>query len=99
MGFYTCSRLIVPIMYRRAFRRGELSYLSEEDYLVWKKAMLTMLKEFCFAGFNIRIRKTIQSAAVSTADNTKKMISQWKTRGYILQLTVDSFKKVKNKNQ
>lgn len=34
-----------------------------------------------------------------SADNTKKMISQWKTRGYILQLTVDSFKKVKNKNQ
>ena len=25
--------------------------------------------------------------------NTGKMISQWKTRGYILQLTVDSFKK------
>jgi hypothetical protein len=28
-----------------------------------------------------------------SADNTRKMISQWKTRGYILQLTVDSFKK------
>ena len=30
---------------------------------------------------------------------TLKMISQWKTRGYILQLTVDSFQNLKNKGQ
>ena len=65
LGFYICSRLIVPIMYSRAFRRGELLYLAEEDYLVWKKAMLTMLKEFCFAGFNFQIRKTIYTFAKS----------------------------------
>lgn len=72
LGFYTCSRLIVPIMYRRAFRRGELSYLSEEDYLVWKKAMLTMLKEFCFAGFNFQIRKTVYTFAKSKIEIVRK---------------------------
>ena len=59
-------------MYRRAFRRGELSYLSEEDYLVWKKAMLTMLKEFCFAGFNFQIRKTVYTFAKSKIEIVRK---------------------------
>ena len=31
-----------------------------------------------------------------STDGTAKMISQWKTRGYILQLTVDSFQKQKH---
>ena len=94
MGFYTCSRLIVPIMYRRAFRRGELSYLSEEDYLVWKKAMLTMLKEFCFAGFNFQIRKTVYTFAKSKTFiyNYKPVMKQITIyKGYIFILLLIFF--------
>ena len=40
----------------------------------------------------VRIRR---QQGLST-DGTAKMISQWKTRGYILQLTVDSFQKQKH---
>jgi hypothetical protein len=32
-------------------------------------------------------------------DGTMKMLSQWKSRGHILQLTVDSFKKVVKQEQ
>ena len=72
LGFYICSRPIFPIIYRRAFRRGELSYLSKEDYLIWKKAMLTMLKEYCFAGYNFRLRKTIYTFAKSKIEIVRK---------------------------
>ena len=37
-----------------------------------------------------------EKEAISTK-GTAKMISQWKTRGYILQLTVDSFQNLKFK--
>ena len=38
-------------------------------------------------------RVRTQQGLTGESENTRKMISQWKTRGFILQLTVDSFQK------
>ena len=43
--------------------------------------------------FNIEDAKRVRRQQGMGTGNTGKMISQWKSRGYILQLTVDSFKK------
>ena len=51
--------------------------------------------------FTIEDAKRVRRKEGKTTEGTKKMISQWKTRGFILQLTVDSYQKTdkfKNKN-
>ena len=45
--------------------------------------------------FTIEDAKRVRRQVSKDTANTGKMVSQWKTRGYILQLTVDSFRKVK----
>ena len=45
--------------------------------------------------FTIEDAKRVRRQQGMNTENTGKMISQWKTRGYILQLTVDSFQKAK----
>ena len=46
--------------------------------------------------FTLEDAKRVRRQQGMNTMNTGKMISQWKTRGYILQLTVDSFQKAKN---
>ena len=43
--------------------------------------------------FTTEDAKRVRLKEGKTTEGTKKMISQWKTRGFILQLTVDSFQK------
>ena len=43
--------------------------------------------------FTLEDAKKVRRQQGMGTDKTGKMISQWKTRGYILQLTVDSFQK------
>ena len=47
--------------------------------------------------FNIDDAKKVRRQVGMDIENVGKMVSQWKTRGYILQLTVDSFQKVKKR--
>ena len=49
--------------------------------------------------FTIEDAKRVRRQQGMRAENTGKMVSQWKTRGYILQLTVDSFKKAPKFNK
>ena len=57
--------------------------------------LLTLLPEVFTREDADRVRKQEGLGSKGTA----KMISQWKTRGYILQLTVDSFQNLKIKRQ
>ena len=43
--------------------------------------------------FTIGDAEMVRLKIGKSKDGTRKMVSQWKTRGYILQLTVDSFQK------
>ena len=49
--------------------------------------------------FTIEDAKRVRRQQGMRTENTGKMVSQWKTRGYILQLTVDSFKKAPKFNK
>lgn len=71
-AYYMCSLFIIPLTYNHSFKNGELSYLSKEDFTVWKKAMLNMLKEYCQAGYNFRIRQVIYSFAKSKIEVVRK---------------------------
>ena len=62
-GYYIYSSIAVPVSYNLSHKKGALSYLSEKDFSVWKKAMLNMLKEYCLAGYNFRIRQVIRTFA------------------------------------
>lgn len=64
--------MIVPIIYNKAHRSGELRYLSENDFAIWKKAMIEMLKEFCISGYSFRIRKLIYTFALSKVEVIRK---------------------------
>lgn len=71
-GYYIVSLMIVPIVYNRSFKHGELSYLSKNDFKIWKKSMLKMLKEYCVAGYNFRIRQVIYTFANSKVEVIRK---------------------------
>ena len=71
-GYYFYSMVAVPITYNRAFKNGELSYLSKEDFEVWKRSMLTMLKEYCSAGYNFRVRQVVYTFANSKVEVVRK---------------------------
>lgn len=71
-GYYIVSLMIVPIVYNRSFKHGELSYLSKNDFEIWKKSMLKMLKEYCVAGYNFRIRQVIYTFANSKVEVIRK---------------------------
>ena len=43
--------------------------------------------------FTLEDVKSIRQKQGMSEEGTSKMVSQWKSRGYILQLTVDSFSK------
>ena len=71
-GYYVYSIIAVPIIYNRSYKNGELSYLSKEDFEIWKKEMLNMLKEYCAAGYNFRIRQVINTFAKSKIEVIRK---------------------------
>ena len=64
-SYYMVNLIYIPMLYNKAYRRGTLSYLPAEDFEIWKKSMLKMLKEFCQAGNNFKIRQVINSFAKS----------------------------------
>ena len=69
---YLYSTIAVPITYNRAYRNGELSYLSKEDLEVWKKSMLAMLKEYSSTGYDFSVLKIVYSFSNSKIEVVRK---------------------------
>lgn len=84
---YLFASVAIPVMYNKAFKSGELTYLSKEDYLVWKKAMLDMVKEYCDAGYNFRIRQVVETFAKSKVEVVRKSVPE-KTNDPIVVLCI-----------
>jgi len=72
--YYIYSLIAIPLTYNKSFKNGELSYLLKEDFIVWKKSMLNMLKEYGLAGYNFRIRQVIYSFAKSKVEVVRKTV-------------------------
>lgn len=69
---YLYSTFAVPITYNRAYRNGELSYLSKEDFEIWKRSMLAMLKEHASTGYRFSVMQTVYSFANSKIKVVRK---------------------------
>lgn len=69
---YLYSTIAVPITYNRAYRNGELSYLSKEDFEIWKRSMLAMLKEHASTGYRFSVMQTVYSFANSKIKVVRK---------------------------
>lgn len=70
--YYGYSRIVMPIIYKRSFERGQLRYLSKEDFEVWKRSMLSMLKEYCSAGYYFQLRHVIYTFANARIEAVRK---------------------------
>ena len=70
--FYFFSIIAVPITYNRAHKNGELSYLSEKDFEIWKRSMLAMLKEYSSTGHDFRVIRIVYTFAKSKINVIKK---------------------------
>ncbi len=71
-GYYILSVLWIPIIYFCSHTFGELRYLSGSDFQIWKRAMLSMLREYCRGAYNIRTRKIIYAFANSKIEVIRK---------------------------
>ena len=95
MLYYYVSRVIVPIIYEKAHKSGELQYLSENDFLIWKKSMLRMLKEFCVASYNFRIHQVIYTFALSKVQVVRKMGIPSKKNPIVVLCVKNDLKRIK----
>lgn len=59
--YYLFMMVKIPIEYNRSHKTGELRYLSDKDFVIWKKSMLRMLRTYCFYGYNSRVRQIIST--------------------------------------
>lgn len=69
---YLFALVIIPIKYRRSYKDGELSYLSHDDYIIWKNAMLKMLKSYCLDGYNLRVHQIISTFSDAKIEIVRK---------------------------
>lgn len=70
--YYLFSRICIKIVYWRSYHFGELSYLTKEDYRVWKKAMIQMLREYCKARNRFRVIIVLITFALSKIKVVRK---------------------------
>ncbi len=63
--FYVGMSLYLPVVYFFSYHFGELKYLSREDYRIWTRAMLDVLREYCRASYNYRIRQVMFAFGLS----------------------------------
>ena len=94
-GYYLYSMVAVPITYNLAFKKGELSYLSKEDFEVWKRSMLNMLREYCSAGYNFRVRQVVSTFANSKVEVVRKTSPCAKENPIIVLCIKNDLKRVK----
>ena len=94
LGYYAYSLAAVPIVYNRSFKKGELSYLSREDFIVWKKSMLEMLREYCSAGYNFRIRQVIYTFANSRIEVVRKKKPEAKNNPIVILCIKNDLKRI-----
>ena len=71
---YLYSTIAVPITYNRAYRNGELSYLSKEDLEIWKKSMLAMLKEQASTGYRLVFMLGVMQIVYSFASSKIEVV-------------------------
>lgn len=93
-GYYICSMVAIPVVYNRSYNGGELSYLPREDFEVWKKSMLDMLKEYCSAGYNFRIRKVIYTFANAKIEVVRKTKSCSKDKPIVVLSIKNDYKRI-----
>lgn len=85
-------------MYLKMSLFGDLIRKADDDVPTSKRgprSLLEMLPE----EFTIEDAKRIRIKDRKNPEKVRQMVSQWKSRGHILQLTVDSFKKVHKEEQ
>ena len=80
-------------LYLKMMFFGDQIRHADDDIPTSKRGPQNLLN-FLPETFTTEDAKRVRQKFGMVAEKTGKMVSQWKTRGYILQLTVDSFKKV-----
>lgn len=63
------------LRFDKSYKTGELSYLSKDDYLVWKSSMLSMMKEYCSAGYNKKVKEILQAFCNSKFDIIRRRLA------------------------
>ena len=81
-----------------AFFGEDIAKASQEGDRIGSRGPKNLL-ELLPDVFTIEDAKRVRKQQGKGAENTGKMVSQWKSRGYILQLTVDSFQKAPKYNK
>lgn len=58
--FYKCyfvyASIVIRLRYSYEYHFGKLTYLDKENYKIWKKAMLGLMKKHCFANYGFGTR-------------------------------------------
>ena len=85
-------------LYLKMMFFGDRIRHADDDVATSKRGPQNLL-DFLPEEFTTEDAKRVRQKFGMVAEKTGKMVSQWKSRGYVLQLTVDSFKKAPKFNK
>ena len=72
IGYCGLSQIFITIEYNKSHKRGELQYLSDEDFYIWKKSMLKMLRGHVKSGYASRLNEEIPAFSETEIKILKK---------------------------
>lgn len=70
-GYFLYASVAVRCSYSHSYRHGELKYLSKEDYQIWRRAMLDLMKQQCMHNYDLTSRIVYQSFATAKIETVR----------------------------
>ncbi len=88
--YYLYASITLRCRYSYEYHSGNLKHLSKEDYREWRKGMLTMMREHCFANYGFSSRFVYEAFAKANIDIVRQTnIETGKTPIVILSVKND----------
>lgn len=70
--YYPYALITIRLLYKKEHAAGNLKYLSDTDFAIWKKSMLAVLKEHCCSNFGFGTRLVYETFAKAEIEVIRK---------------------------
>ena len=91
---YFISMILIRIVFTWSHSFGQLKYLPEEDYRIWRSSMLSMLKEHYQTVCVIRVKPVVYAFALARIDVIRKTEDNDRTSPVVILCVKNDLKRI-----
>ena len=91
---YFISLILIRIVFTWPHSFGQLKYLPEEDYRIWRSSMLSMLKEHYQTVCVIRVKPVVYAFALARIDVIRKTEDNDRTSPVVILCVKNDLKRI-----